>query len=71
MRRLIVCDSAYSDMSKRRSCTPSAPASLRATSVLPTPVGPVKRKEPTGRSGLPSPERETRIAETILSIASS
>ena len=36
-----------------------------------TPVGPVKRKEPTGRSGLPSPERETRIAETILSIASS
>ena len=30
-------------------------ASCRATSVLPTPVGPENRKEPIGLSGLPSP----------------
>jgi hypothetical protein len=38
----------YSDMSKRISSTPSAIASWRVTSVLPTPVGPANRKEPTG-----------------------
>src|SRR5258706_383561 len=45
----------YSDMSKRMSSTPMMKASWRATSVLPTPVGPEKRKLPTGLDGLPRP----------------
>src|SRR6266478_6472673 len=56
-------------MSKRRNSTPSAAASCFATSVLPTPVGPAKRKEPTGFSGWPSPARARRIAETTVSMA--
>jgi hypothetical protein len=35
--------SMYSDMSKRSSSTPRIEASWRATSVLPTPVGPENR----------------------------
>ena len=31
---------------------------LRASSVLPTPVGPVNRKQPAGRSGMPRPARD-------------
>src|SRR5256885_970125 len=38
----------YSDMSKRMSGTPRMRASCRASSVLPTPVGPEKRKLPIG-----------------------
>ena len=37
-------------------------ASARASSVLPTPVGPRKRNEPIGRSGSWSPARERRSA---------
>ena len=52
----------YSDMSKRRNSTPITLASWRATSVLPTPVGPANRKAPTGRSGCARPERASLIA---------
>ena len=48
MRRDTVCRSMYSDMSKRTNSTPMAIASWRVTSVLPTPVGPENRNEPTG-----------------------
>ena len=41
---------------------PSWIASCLASSVLPTPVGPVNRKQPAGRSGWPSPARERLIA---------
>ena len=37
-------------------------ASARASSVLPTPVGPRKRNEPIGRLGSERPERERRMA---------
>ena len=40
----------------------SASASVRASSVLPTPVGPRKRKLPIGRFGSPSPARARRTA---------
>ena len=58
------CFSIYSDMSKRinaRSLPKRNCASERATSVLPTPVGPKKRNEPTGRSGFFRPARERRM----------
>ena len=43
-----MCRSMYSDMSKRSISTPMMEASCLATSVLPTPVGPVNRYEPIG-----------------------
>ena len=46
-------------------------ATCRATSVLPTPVGPVNRKQPTGRSGVPRPARERFIEVTRALMASS
>ena len=46
-------------------------ASARASSVLPTPVGPRNRNEPIGRSGSCSPARERRSAVATASIASS
>ena len=52
-------------VSKRNS------ASARASSVLPTPVGPRKRNEPIGRLGSARPARERRIAPATASIASS
>ena len=61
--------SMYSDMSKRMSSTPMMKASWRATSVLPTPVGPEKRNEPIGFCGLPSPERAILMAAESASIA--
>ncbi len=42
----------YSLMSKRRKAMPRTSASCLATSVLPTPVGPVSRKLPTGFCGV-------------------
>src|ERR1700756_2381917 len=59
------CFSMNSDISKRisdfsepnRNC-----ASVRAISVLPTPVGPRKRNDPIGRFGDLRPARERRIA---------
>ncbi len=62
--RLTVCCSEYSVMSKRRNSTPSTLASCLASSVLPTPVGPEKRKLPMGFSGLRSPERASLMAAT-------
>src|SRR6266436_4308424 len=66
------CFSMNSDMSKRTSDF-SEPnknsASLRATSVLPTPVGPRKKKQPTGRSGDFSPARLRRIARASAVMA--
>ena len=62
----------YSDMSKRISAF-SLPnrkfASARASSVLPTPVGPRNRKLPTGRFGFFSPARERRMARDSAEIA--
>ena len=43
-----MCFSMYSLMSKRMNSLPSCFAACLASSVLPTPVGPVKRKQPTG-----------------------
>ena len=53
----------------------SAPAgarrsSARASSVLPTPVGPRKRNEPIGRFGSLSPLRDRRTARATASMAS-
>src|ERR671939_298055 len=51
----------YSDMSMRTiACSESNinSASARASSVLPTPVGPMKRKVPIGRFGSCSPALE-------------
>ncbi len=62
----------YSDMSKRISAW-SLPnrkfASARASSVLPTPVGPRNTKLPIGRFGFLSPARERRIARASAEIA--
>ena len=64
----------YSDMSMRiidSSSSNRNSATLRATSVLPTPVGPRKMNEPIGRFGFLRPARERRIARVMTSIASS
>ena len=45
--------------------------SCLASSVLPTPVGPEKRKLPIGFVGEPRPDRESRIALANASIAAS
>jgi hypothetical protein len=70
MRRETACFSMYSLMSKRWNSLPSWRASCFASSVLPTPVGPVKRKQPAGRSGLPSPARDRLIARATRRTAS-
>ena len=59
------CFSMNSDMSKRTSdfSLPNRKAaSARATSVLPTPVGPRNRNDPAGRALDFKPARERRIA---------
>src|SRR4030095_11760555 len=73
------CFSMYSDMSKRtrlRSLPNRKAARLRATSVLPTPVGPRKMNDTTGRGGFlvagPAPlaaEQEGRQAAGHLGLA--
>src|SRR3954465_6369307 len=45
-----------------RSSSKRNSASALASSVLPTPVGPRKRKEPVGRSGSATPARARRTA---------
>jgi len=58
----------YSDISTRISAWASANrkrASARANSVLPTPVGPLKMKEPMGRLGSLRPARLRRMAREI------
>ena len=52
--------------SSKRNC-----ASARASSVLPTPVGPRNRKEPIGRFGSDRPARPRRTALATASMASS
>ena len=55
----------YSDMSTRTIALRESnrnSASARASSVLPTPVGPKKTKVPMGRSGSLSPARLRRTA---------
>ena len=55
----------YSDMSMRTIALVSSkrkPASARASSVLPTPVGPRKTNEPIGRLGSDSPVLRRRMA---------
>ena len=63
----------YSDMSMRTIA--SSPnrnsASVRASSVFPTPEGPRKMNEPVGRLGSFSPARERRIAFETASMAAS
>ena len=64
----------YSDMSMRtiaRSSSNRNSASVRASSVLPTPVGPRNRNEPIGRCGSESPARERRIAFATADTAAS
>ena len=65
MRRETLWGSIYSDMSKRRRAS-SLPNRVRARErhswVLPTPVGPSRRKQPTGRRGSFSPSRPRRMA---------
>ena len=58
------CFSIYSLMSKRINSTPRIREICLATSVFPTPVGPVNRKEPIGLSGAPSPARD-RLMEVV------
>src|SRR6056297_3335987 len=48
---------------------PMLVASCLATSVLPTPVGPMKRKEPMGWSGAASPARDLLMAVVRVSMA--
>ena len=62
MSRATACFSMYSLMSKRMNSLPSSSASCLASSVLPTPVGPVNRKQPDGRSGSASPARDRLMA---------
>jgi hypothetical protein len=59
-------------MSKRISAFSLAnrnSASARATSVLPTPVGPRNRNDPAGRFADLSPARERRIARASAEMA--
>ncbi|CFP63828.1 Uncharacterised protein [Bordetella pertussis] len=71
IRRETAWRSMYSDISKRSSSMPMVNASWRATSVLPTPVGPENRKAPMGLSGLPNPERAILMAAVSAPMASS
>jgi hypothetical protein len=64
----------YSLMSIRTmlsSLSNSAAASVRASSVFPTPVGPRKMNEPIGRRGSFSPERARSTASATAVTASS
>jgi hypothetical protein len=64
----------YSDMSTRIRAFVSANrnrARARASSVLPTPVGPLNTNDPIGRLGSLSPARLRRMAREITAIASS
>ena len=63
----------YSDMSMRTIASWESnmnSASARASSVLPTPVGPRKRNVPIGRSGSLSPALERRSASETAATAS-
>ena len=66
-----VCLSIYSDISNLTNSIPIMEASCLLTSVLPTPVGPEKRNEPTGFSSTLRPALASLIEEARLSTASS
>src|SRR5207237_977545 len=72
--RATACRSWYSAMSMRtiaRSSSKSVSANARASSVLPTPVGPRNRNDPIGRFGSFSPERARTTASATAWTASS
>ena len=71
MRRETVWRSWYSLMSKRMNSMPIVFASCLASSVLPTPVGPVKRNDPMGFSGERRPARASLMALASWATASS
>ena len=74
MRRWTLNFSMYSAMSMRTSARSSSnrhSASALASSVLPTPVGPRKKKLPMGRSGSDRPARLRRTAAATARTASS
>ncbi len=74
IRRETVCFSWYSPMSMRtiaRSSSKRNSAKARASSVLPTPVGPMKMKDPIGRLGSCRPDRDRRTAFDTYWTASS
>ena len=69
-----MCRSWYSLMSMRTmfsSVSNSAAARARASSVLPTPVGPRKMNDPIGRRGSLMPERARMMASATSCTASS
>ena len=65
----IECFSWYSDMSNLISSTPSVFANCLAVSVLPQPVGPRNRNDPTGFVRLFKPALATSILSVIVLIA--
>ena len=74
MSRLTEYFSMYSLMSRRVMAVSSSnrnPARARASSVLPTPVGPRKMNEPMGRLGSLRPARARRTASETAAMASS
>ena len=60
----MLCFSINSDISSRTNSIPKKYASCFVSSVFPTPVGPVKRKEQIGFSSFPMPAFEVLTAET-------
>ena len=74
MSRDTECFSMYSLMSRRTmlsSVSKSASARALESSVLPTPVGPRKMKEPVGREGSDRPARARSTASDTALTASS
>ena len=65
------CFSIYSDMSNRKYSIPIVVASCFATSVFPTPVGPMNKNDPTGRSVAARPALDRFIDVVNVLIASS
>jgi len=73
MSRATECFSMNSDMSRRtraRSSSKRNSASARASSVLPTPVGPRNRNDPSGRFSSCKPARARRMALETARMAS-
>ena len=60
----------YSDMSNLTNSIPIIEANCLLTSVLPTPVGPENKKEPTGLPSVLNPALASFIVDPRVSIAS-
>ena len=69
MRRDTVCRSMYSDMSKRRNCTPSDLGQLLGQLGLADAGRPGEDEAPIGRCGSPRPARFILIACATRSTA--